>query len=430
LPFSWRPLSARPAFCQQLGDPYTSIDMGLGFGARNVSMGGAFIAVGDGLAAVASNPAGLARLTRWQFVLGGGFAGQAASIPAQTDYWYDWPPELPPGSAYEWSDLHVSLRHAGLAASIRAGRQVFVLGLSYHRQLDFGASYAYSILRKGSFNYSQGDGTFVAGTLEQAENYQAGNTGALDVITGSLAFRIVKNVSFGLNLNFWKGQPRLRQAEDYSFVFTGDDLSVVNGQGTDISDWAYSYSTAVNLDFGLQWVSRLFTAGVVYRTGFSLDYAVNRSHDVSETRSDGTSYEDHYEYSGTDSYQWPARWGLGLAFRPTGRWTLSADYWIGDQAAYISYPDVENELRAGTEYLLPVKGLVVPLRAGWFTQHFHEDFRLQGFTFGTGLAWKDLVFDIGVVLHSKARDLTPFLAGSLKTSYWDVVTSITYRLGK
>ncbi len=428
----------RPVLCQRLTDPYTNLDFGLGYGARALSLGGAFIAVGDGLAAVGSNPAGLARLTRVEFGLGAGYGGQAASVPPGYGDYSEWGPFLPPASAYQWSESHASLRHAGLASSIRAGRQVFVLALSYHRELDFGASYEYSVLRNGPYVYSPDPATNIEGTLEYAENYRVANTGSLDVITGSLAFRIAKNVYFGVNLNFWKGEARLEEAEDYAFVFSGPDAFAWSGQGSAISTGSIRYSTAMNLDFGLQWVTRLFSAGLVFKTGSGLDSERESTSDESATYSDGTVYEYHNEHLYGWVDHWPAQFGFGFSLHPGERWMWSIEVRTASQFPDSGFPGVKNQIRTGAEYLLPVRAVVIPLRAGWFMSE--TDILLpggwawlQGFTFGTGLLWKSFAWDIGAVLHSRAFDVTYWknpVSDPLKRSCWDVVTSLTYRLGK
>ena len=396
---------ARPVFCQRLGDPYTSVDFGLGFGAKALSMGGAFIADGKGLAAVGFNPAGLARLSGVEFNLGAGFGGQAASVPMGSAY----NPEfnyLPPGNGYDWAFTRASLRHAGMAVVLTGGGRI-VLGLTYHREVNYGASYAYSIARSGTALIFDPNASpnGIHGVIEQSENYKVQNAGGLDVITGSVAFRIVKNVFFGANLNYRKGLSRMSAVGDYSLAFSGDGGLSLTGQGSIILNSTFHDSKTVNLDFGLQWATRLFSIGFVIRTGSEGDYEYDYADLQSLTYSDGASLQKDYKNQRSGVSQRPAQYGLGISLRPTRRLTGSVEYWTSDDPFYTPFPGVSDQLRTGAEYVLPVRGFELPLRAGWFSSKTDIPTRggwawAQGFTFGTGFVWKNLSLDIGAVLHS------------------------------
>ncbi|MGA2531410.1 MAG: hypothetical protein ABSG19_00085 [Candidatus Aminicenantales bacterium] len=424
---------ARPVFCQRLGDPYTSVDFGLGFGAKALSMGGAFIADGKGLAAVGFNPAGLARLTGIEFNLGAGFSGQAASVPMGSAY----NPEfnyLPSGKGYDWAFTRASLRHVGVAAVLTGGGRI-VLGLTYHREINYGASYAYSIARSGTAliydpNMSP---SVIPGIIEQSENYRVNNTGGLDVITGSVAFRVVKNVYFGANLNYRRGLSRTSTVGDYSLAFSGDGGLSLTGQGSIILNSTSHDSNVVNLDFALQWATRLFSIGFVIRTGSEANYEYDYMDLQSLIYSDGAILRIDYRHQRWGVSQRPVQYGFGFSLRPARRLTGSVEYWTSDDYFDAPFPAVWDQLRTGAEYILPVRGFEFPLRAGWFSSKTDISTRggwawVQGFTFGTGFAWKNLSLDIGAVLHSMSH---AYGGGPVtRMSSWDVVTTLTFQLSK
>ncbi|MGZ7065671.1 MAG: hypothetical protein ACXVI6_04875 [Candidatus Aminicenantales bacterium] len=424
---------AQPVFCQRLGDPYTSVDFGLGFGAKALSMGGAFIADGKGLAAVGFNPAGLARLSGVEFNLGAGFGGQAASIP-EGRVSYDDFNSLPPGSAYDWALTRASPRHAGVAAVLTGGGRI-VVGVTYHREIDYGASYAYSIARSGTYIlYHPNDPTTgIPGNIEQSEDYGVQSAGGLDVITGSLAFRVAKNVYLGANVNYRKRLFRTSSVEDYSFAFLGDGGLSLSGQGSIIHNSTDHDSTALNTEFGLQWVTRLFSVGFVVRTGSSVNYVYDFTDLETVTYSDGTSLQFDHQSQGQWAYRRPAQYGFGLSLRPARGLTGSVEYWTSDFYFGKPYPGVWDQLRTGAEYVLPVRGFELPLRAGWFSSK--TDFPayggwawIQGFTFGTGFVWKNMSLDIGALLHFKSYTYGD--APVTKMSSWDLVTTLTFQLPK
>jgi hypothetical protein len=432
-------LSAGPLFGQDLIEPYTSLNLGRGFGARALSMGGAFIAVADGIPAVGYNPAGLARIVKPEFAVGAGYGGQAIGVPyglGSGGYFY-----LPPASAYDFNFTAFSFDYVGAAFSGKAGKLPFVFCVSYHRDLSFNSSYAYSLRRQGpNYDYFLPDGTSVlGGTYDGTEEHSRGYQGSLNVITASLAFRVIKNVYFGLNVNFWKGNAPRHEIVGTRFTISEGGVELLNGEGSDIDDAVIEFSGGTNVDIGMLWETRFFSAGFVLKTEFALNEYTVSSYDSSWTFSPGGSFKDRYQYSTEHPDEWPVQLGIGLALKPGRPWTFSVAFMNRDGGASYVNPDIQDELRTGAEYVISAGRLTVPVRAGWFlsgTDSYYASGKrrkLSGFTFGTGLAWKNLALDIAALFHSKSTDISYWKMPELdpvERSYWRLAMSLSYKLGK
>jgi hypothetical protein len=145
-------------------------------------------------------------------------------------------------------------------------------------------------------------------------------------------------------------------------------------------------------------------------------------------------------WGGFDLGSWSPRLGIGLAVRPGKPWTLAADFILPFNNPYTGSdvsPGIFKQFRTGVEYVISGKTSQIALRGGWSLGG--SDFiRLRGgeawisaYTFGIGLAWKDIALDIGTLFHSvPISSHYDIEERPVKRAYWDAFVSLTYRLGK
>jgi hypothetical protein len=98
--------------------------------------------------------------------------------------------------------------------------------------------------------------------------------------------------------------------------------------------------------------------------------------------------------------------------------------------------------RAGGEYLIVTPGVVIPLRGGLYRdkspvpQFQGESRRIEGFTFGTGLNFDRLVFDVAYEQRESEGDVGVTIgllrgdaAPTEKVKEQRIVASLIYRFG-
>jgi len=439
------PIIAPPLVAQSLGDadrwapPYTVSHFGLGFGARPLAMGGAFMAVAKGPTAVSSNPAGLAGLAGAEFSLGASFEGQTIGVPAMGPMDMDWHVRYA-SSAYEYGLSAVAFDHAAAAARVKAGRQSFVVGLSYHRGLDLRDPYSFTVARYAPDRrgYIPPD-TYVQGEFNGTEVYTFDNEISLDVYTASVAFRILKSLDFGCSVNFRKGSARGFENLDAAYAISDGGEVLLSWEGYERTEGPYSFSGGTNVDFGLLWRYRWLSLAATYRTAFSLGASYTIQSDETWTTSYGETYEAHNSNSWEYSIHWPAQLGFGLAVRPGKGWTVSAECRMSE----LEYggedwivPALSFEARVGAEYLLRFGGIDLPLRAGCFLAESDQNDGgtspwLSGICFGAGFGLNRITLDAAVLLHSKKGESDfPEILGPFERSAWDVTLTVSYRLGE
>lgn len=428
-----------PASAQyHTNSPYTRPHLGLGFGARAVSMGGAFIGVAEGVSAVGYNPAGLARIKQLEFSLGANARGQSIHYPAGSTF-IDETPYFYSATAYDFRLSGTSFEHAGAAFRVRLGKRSFVIGLSCHRELDLTASYSFAHQLEG-FIYLP-DGTTAPDSREEVRDWKFNHFGYLDVYATSLAFRVAKNVFFGLNLKFRQGKSRGYELFNTSFAYLNEGTVYLSGQRALLNEYSERYSRGVSADLGTLWVTRFFSVGAVFQSGYDPSYLDQSStYLLAESDSSGrTSMEQGRGWGGFDVRPWSPRLGIGMAVRPGKPWTLAADFilpfnpYTGSDVS----PGIFKQFRTGVEYVISGKTSQIALRGGWslggsdFIRFRGGEAWISAFTFGLGLAWRDIALDIGTQFHSvPISSHYDIEERPVRRTYWDALVSLTYRLGK
>jgi hypothetical protein len=188
----------------------------------------------------------------------------------------------------------------------------------------------------------------------------------------------------------------------------------------DSSYFTYSSERTVklegqNFNLGFLWNSGRWTVGGVYRSEFVADME-RKVEFTTEQKGFDPQPKTDYEFEYDDKLTFPASYGLGVAYRYSDALTFTTDisqvewnrfileYEDGEKISPVNglvrdEADVDPTItvRAGAEYLHILPKYVIPLRAGYFydPQPAHEKPDLfQGFTLGTGLAYKWMILDL------------------------------------
>jgi long-subunit fatty acid transport protein len=206
--------------------------------------------------------------------------------------------------------------------------------------------------------------------------------------------------------------------------------------GYEFADWAF--------DVGLQWQpARPLTIGAVYHVGFTADFDYYETKELAQydwAAAQPVPYEPTSSRE-TTTVEWPSGWGAGLAWRATDTLTFTADYsemswseaivqdyrpavWDADAQPVVGLPrDVYFPFayeqkdswtaRAGAEFVIVLgSGALLPLRAGYFQErqfaalspyYSQEPATFDGYSLGTGFAYKNVQFDIAWV-HTEGDD--------------------------
>ncbi len=338
----------------------------LGAGARAAAMGGAFTAVADDATAASFNPAGLAQLLVPEASLVVDYRRLEDRFVDFTSF--DQVPPLPlTDSATTFGRTDLSFLSLTLPARWLGRRWAFQL--SSQKLVDF----AY----ESDLDYFETD---LAGVplfeLRQVNQ----ETGGIGLLSFSTAVELTRRTLVGITVNHWDGDWR----------FTSFNSENPAGGVGESEQYSYRQSNALggwNVDLGVLLRYKYLNVGARYRLPFDASYRIDASLD---TNLDTPLAP--LEQSSTD-LRWPATLNLGVAVRPTGRWTLAFDWgrtdWADMNLLLPGAPEAERRtpvnffdlaprdstaasevstLRAGSELIFLKGSTVIPLRAGWFRE--------------------------------------------------------------
>jgi hypothetical protein len=236
----------------------------------------------------------------------------------------------------------------------------------------------------------------------------------------------------GASLNLWRGEWNLasRQSFDNSNAFF-DILQDNQFRG-------------VNVNAGVLWRSDRLNVGLSYRSGFRADYRFDGRFAALDEEGRPVVFPAQ---KGQLDLTWPDAIGLGLAWKPHDRFTVTADSvrtrWSGavlrgsfttqgesgpevdlslDGANFFDYlksskiPDTKD-LRGGVEWIAFLgDSLILPLRAGYFREpqplvdrRTGQQRILKGFTLGVGLKFKALTLDLAYKDAKAENDVSKLL---------------------
>jgi long-chain fatty acid transport protein len=431
-----------PAFGQLAGGRTLSFsNIEVGFGARAMAMGGAFIAMADDITAINYNPAGLTQLLKPEFSLGATYGGQAIKIPyanlsttmSGNDYYYSGRSEI--------NLQGVNFSYGGFVIPFKIARLPIAVGFAYQIKGSNTANY----------NYFYVDSTGITAdstsyNIEELITTYIKQTGGTSTATLTLAIRPFEFLHLGFNLNYWRGKEGDVNSRHTTYEWYSQGVHVGNSTRIYETDSNYRISNGFSYDVGLLLKLKVISLGLVYKSGFHADYSYNYS--WTDVWNSVPSMNGGNSLSG--KIFWPLSYGAGVALRPLELLTIALDYtstrWtqakIDLGAGYVPWsypadnPQDAHQIRLGLEYIISMVHVIVPLRAGWFADRLfwndvnNKPVRFTGLTLGTGLVFKNLILDLAGIYHFGSYLANESDLEKTNRANWSLLASVSYRLGR
>ncbi len=369
----------------------------VGSGARALGMGGAFIAVADDATAASWNPAGLIQLELPEVSIVG--AGYSRS----EDNTFIGHPEAD-GSQ---SASDIALNYLSAAYPFNAFDRNMIITLTYQHLYDFNRSWQFDFL------YNE-DGLI----LDRKIDYN--QEGGLSAVGLSCAIQVVPSLSLGITMNVWNDSVGNNNWTQDTIVTGTGSLGPSRLREQYHNTDSYNFE-GINFNLGFFWrFNEALTVGGVLKTPFTADVehdaSLTSTIDLMNTPLAGTiwSFTETGRYN--EEMDMPMSYGLGVSYRFSDALTASLDvyrtHWedmmytdhTGTTTSAISgleesRSDIDPtiQIRTGVEYLIIKPRYIIPLRAGLFYDPAPSERggdNLYGLTLGTGLGWKQFIFDI------------------------------------
>jgi len=405
----------------------TNFSSVIGAGARALGMGGAFIAIADDATAASWNPAGLAQLERFSLSVVNRMDSSRALIPARGDSVTNFfmGAELTQALSY-------GIDFASMTMPFRIGKVKIVPQVSYQRAISFNLSSRQNGIPAliPDEDPTSGEKYFFQGNFYNEDDF----IGGFDMLSASLGTRLFPWLNLGFSFNYWmngykgeqvKGASGIFYTQSHPDIHMNADHEVLEGRTFDIK--------GVNFNLGiLIEISENLKLGAVYKTAFTADIDYwNKTH-IIDFR-EGGDKENVHEASGRSKLLWPRSFGLGISYRPSDPLTFSLDYtnteWskgkllnyhFDGKTRDVYFPTLHSpegegrlnpqmdaeQIRLGMEFVVFGEKILIPLRAGFFTdsQYFSDvsgrTVSMTGFTAGMGVKFQLLSFDVAVIYQS------------------------------
>ncbi len=363
----------------------------VGSGARALGMGGAFIPVADDATAASWNPGGLIQLEK-------------PEISIVTEYTHRSEANTfamhPEATSTGYTD-DANVNYLSAAYPFEAFGKNMIVSLNYQQLYDFNRDWSFS---------------YIFDSTWQSNKYKYEQEGDIYALGLAYAVRFTPDFSAGATLNYW-GDFINENKWKQKYHNTGAlDLGGISGIYDLAKKEEYDFE-GWNMNLGFLWrMTEHLTAGGVLKAPFKADI----SHRI--TRHESTSYPDFPDANvvtnTSDRYgedlRMPMSLGFGLAYRFSDAFTVAADFYH-TQWSHFEYEDSQGNrlspisgkenadisdttwFRLGCEYLFIGEKFTVPVRAGVFYDPAPSDDSpddYYGFALGTGIAYKNYVFDI------------------------------------
>ncbi len=366
----------------------------VGSGARALGMGGAFIAVADDATAASWNPGGLIQLEKPEMSVVLGYTRRAEKNSFGNN---------PEASRTETVD-EASLNYLSAAYPFSLLGRNMIVSLNYQHQYDFNRDWDFI------FNSSP--------LFPETSRYNYEQDGELYALGLAYCAQITRAFSVGLTVNYW-GDFLFENQWEQKYTWKGDiDIVGLAGSMEIGSKDTYSFE-GWNANLGFRWkISGKWTLGGVLKTPFTADieHGMELWNSVHFPQSPIDNMEDAIEATYSEELDMPLSYGVGLAYRHSKAFTISADvyrtHWddfesrgedgagtspISGKPLKDSDIDPTIQLRLGAEYLIITPKVKIPLRAGLFydpapAEGAPDDY--YGFSLGSGLVYERFVFDI------------------------------------
>lgn len=408
-----------------LGISETNFSGAVGSGARALGMGGAFIAVADDATAVSWNPAGLAQLEKPELSLVFRYQTYHNMIPARFAEGRDF------FGAMDFKGTSESFDFASFTYPIRIGNFKIVPQISYQRAISFDMVNN----EKNVQVFSSFTDQNVPFEFNAEQTHLQKLTGGLDTVSFSLATTLFSRFHVGVSANVWVNGFYQDEILTELWDVSNSNTGISWGSGEMIMNFTQDFKmSGFNINAGLL-VNVLdnLKVGFVYKSGFSatIDYTVGFS---ASGQHPFFGPAPHREFSGKTKLHWPETKGIGIAYMPTDRLTISFDLtstqWSESKLERFSSviegePDqpggdlyfptllaIDNEagikqmdtlqLRGGLEYIFINKKTLIPVRLGFFADsQYYPDaigdkIMFFGITSGVGIKKGRLAVDAAI----------------------------------
>ena len=373
----------------------TSTPNPVGSGARALGMGGAFIAVADDATAASWNPGGLVQLEKPEIS-----AVSEAVRRVENNTFSEYPE-----ASRKQSDHGVGLNFLSAVYPFTGCNHNMVVSLNYQHLYDF--SRKWNLVLAGD-------------QVRQTWKYEA--DGGLYAWGMAYAVQIIPQLSFGFTLNIWQDgiYPNGWEAVGEGVAQLKSSLFQQEFRFKEYQRDRYSFS-GFNSNVGLLWnVTDQLTFGAVFKTPFT----ANLEHELTllsvQTQPRPQNTQPLQESQTTEEeLAMPMSYGIGLAYRFSDRFTVSADVTRTEWEDFVltdatgrkispitkdlaSTADVSptTQVHVGAEYLFIKPQYTIPVRAGFFYDPApapHSPDNYFGFSLGTGVGIGRFIFDVAYV---------------------------------
>jgi long-subunit fatty acid transport protein len=426
-------LSQSAGWCQMVQTvDVSSSPNPVGSGARALGMGGAFIGVADDATAASWNPGGLIQLETPEVSMVGAY-----NMREEDTSYVAFPEASGPQDVTTYEMNYLSLAYPFSASGTN-----MIVSLNIQHLYDFD--------KRVSFAYSYTDNVGPPFSLDDHITYV--QEGAFKPTSPAIAVQITPYISLGLAVNFWDYSPFDNEWKS-EYRGKGDGLYVgypfnvntqinekysINGLRIDLTDPFHWYN--VNFNVGILWqLNSKLNLGIVFKSPFDaqLDHDYHFQSSIIFPTAPASNSQSETSFRETVKLRMPMSYGIGLAYRWSDFLTFDLDAYRTDWSNYVlvdadgyeqnpvtGEPQKEAhvtdtiQIRFGGEYLLIGEESVIPIRAGIFydpeqAKGSPDDF--FGFSIGSGIAYKNIVYDIAYQ-YRFGRDVRPTVVGGADSS--------------
>ncbi len=253
-------LMATSSFSQNANEAIRIRQNEMGFGARNLAMGGNGVALAEDYSAIYWNPAGLASLKHSEFM------GELSHLRFSNEAVF----------ANSYSDMNESFTHfrtAGLAFSFPTTRGSLVLGFGYNFVADYD-DYLYftgfNELSNGlEFELEDDNGIYNWYTFDRDvhQTEEVFSRGGLHQWSLAGGIALSPNFDFGATMNFWNGK------EEYNLMFRQEDTeNIYTIYPADFHSYTLHHNLITDFDaFSLK-LGSIMKINRALRLGFAMEF--------------------------------------------------------------------------------------------------------------------------------------------------------------
>lgn len=387
----------------------------LGGGARAAGMGGAYLGIAEGEMAYSWNPAAMIYTDKTKIGIQlVSIADKFSSVSIQENYYLYPEPNIQPT---EIEKGHFSLNFGGFTAPFTFMEREWAIGGGYRNVFDMVTEY---------------ETPGFAGTT----NSLAQDRG-VDAISVAIAHKVMEGVGIGLTGNAYirNSEYNYYEGAAYLFITAGQDTSIVDAWNN-----FNSHFSGFNLDLGISADFGMIKGGAVIHTPYDLKQDGKWIFSI-VIPPEPIGFVDRVKYT----YNMPLSYSIGIGVVPVENFTLAFDFdgrplsdvdvhtdWeqiiIPDTTFNLGWEDV-NQFRVGAEYILDADFADIPVRTGFrnapsigkqtleivreisgpdTTYAFTEGDQITTsiFTFGTGLYFERVWFDVAYQFGTSSYDCT------------------------